>query len=126
MDTTALTGFEIILSSTAAALSLTLAYLYYLGYRHSHTGEGAAILLAILFTWATIAVNEIKCVMMEVLSIIQEHPPYDLWHYICKIPTQALILVAAVYFLRATLKRNPPMPLTSEAEAVQEAVDDRK
>ena len=115
---------ELVLATVVAALAFVIAYLFWLGIAHSKKA-GKYILKAISVTWFVIAVMEVKSVATEVLALVEGHPVFAASHYLTTIPMQVLLLGAAIYFIKATVRRNPVRDMTNETDAVHEGIDDR-
>jgi cytochrome c oxidase assembly factor CtaG len=115
---------ELLLSTMITSLSFVLAYLYWLGLTHARR-EGKEILRAIVYLWLIIGIIEAKATAIEVAAIFEEAPILDETHYIMTIPGQILLMLVAVYFLMATVRRNPPQTIKVETDAVHDGLDDR-
>jgi len=112
---------ELVVSTTTASLALVLVYLYWLGLKHCKT-EGKPILKAIVVIWSAVAMLEVKATMIEIMSVYDHALDFGDMHYLVRLPFQLMLLISAVYFIRATLKRNPP-EMIDETDAVRRSLD---
>lgn len=78
---------------------------------------------SIIFVWLSIAVCNLRSMAIEVAYLTDGvTPSREL--YMTLIPCQALMLISAICFTGATVKRNPPAPMTP-TESVRECLDER-
>lgn len=98
---------SVALSAMMVAIAGVLAYLFYIGLTYAKRGEGKHILRAIVAVWVAITIHEFVTLWFQIgIASRTIEVSYD--HIYADIPVGATLMVASLYYLWATVRRNPP------------------
>jgi hypothetical protein len=114
---------NILLSALTGTVAAVLAYMFYLGLRYSKKDEGRHIMRAIIWVWLAISIHQYTGLLFNIRIAAGEVEVSEL-HYWLNIPANMFLTLASLYYLWATVRRNPPTN-NGQLGNVREALDDR-
>jgi len=95
------------LTALVGAIAMVLAFLFYLGLKYARPRSGHAILRAITLVWAAIAVQQFGLLYYNTLISCGKIALTTRYLEV-GIPVNIFLLTASIYYLWATVRRNPP------------------
>lgn len=102
------------------ATSLVLALLYMMGLQHCKH-EGKTIMRAIVAFWAAFAVYSFGLFYFNLLKFLQNQLCSDPPHLWFQLILNTVLMLTIIYYMWATIRRNPPKVEESPAGMLRDA-----
>lgn len=115
---------NVVLSAMTGAVAIVLAFLFYLGLRYSKKNEGQHIMRAIIWVWIAVATHQLFGLFFNI-RIASGEITVSSAHYWANIPVNIFLMLACMYYLWATVRRNPPINGETVGR-VRGALDEKK